>query len=170
VKESKTMTIKIGSRVKAREYVDLPEGTAGKVTHVRNAQDGQWAEVAWDNGAASEESVAGLYEVDPPAEIKKHTCCVAGYYSPEDATKKLIYVSAAVVDLQTDQVVECITVAGGLDVEEWTDRCADLAIRWNAATSILTETVPLERCGCGGVLVRTVKSTDAALATRKERG
>ena len=82
-----------------------------------------------------------------------HSCCVTGYYSP-DNEEEVIRATAIIVDLLTDKIVDRIEStqeeAERDGVDAFSDRIILLAKKYNAVIINISEPIPLEKCECCG--------------------
>ncbi len=99
-------------------------------------------------------------------ETYRYTCCIAAYHDPSDPEETIVRYTAAVVDLKTDRLVECLQIDSEdvdfSDPEACGDRAMALAEKYGAKVCLVSGSVPLEPCGCGcgGYSVRCVTGAD----------
>ena len=97
---------------------------------------------------------------------EKYTLTVAGYYDNESKPDEIVKITAALVDIRTDCLVELLEIncndPNSLDFETFLEKHVSLAKKYDAKVIILDKSVPLElcKCGCGGYEVRLVTKAD----------
>ncbi len=79
-----------------------------------------------------------------------HTCCVTAYHIDGDPRKTIVRLTAIVVDLKSDEIVDRLFFKPFEDdAEETGDKIALLAAKYNALVVMTGAPVPLIPCPCG---------------------
>jgi hypothetical protein len=100
----------------------------------------------------------------------KYSCCFTTYFQPGENPEKIVRATCAVVNLNTDEMVELIEALEDDDSDEFTERAVNLAVKYNCDISITDRPVPLEKCtacDCGSYLTDTIQSGDIVHMLKK---
>jgi hypothetical protein len=92
-----------------------------------------------------------------------YSLCVAGYYDENQDHDKPVRITAIVVDMRTDKVVDRREFLSDTSMETAGDAIIALSIKYDTDISFLDELVSLERCSncdCGGYVDRMITRKD----------
>jgi len=103
----------------------------------------------------------------PTPTTPRYTCCVAAYYRPGTDETEIVRMTATVVELSRDEIVDHREFWGPRVTQAADDAIHafyEMGARRGATLIVLRELVPLEPCAncedCGRYMMRTITSRD----------